>query len=76
MGRRILAVDDQYYTCEQLALLLSQDGHEVEKQMSGRAALEALPEGNFHLLITDWKLPDLTGSNCSRRSGRSGCRSG
>lgn len=61
MGRRILAVDDHIYTCHQLAMLLAQDGHQLETLATGRAAQEALPRGGFHLLITDWKLPDLDG---------------
>jgi DNA-binding NtrC family response regulator len=61
MARRILVVDDQPFTCQQLALLLSEDGFQVVAVNSGRAAREALAEDEFQLLITDLRLPDDDG---------------
>ncbi len=61
MKRRILVVDDSPLTCQQLARILERDGFEVETADDGASALTLLRTDAFHLLITDWKMPDVDG---------------
>lgn len=62
MRRRILAVDDQKLSCEQMRRILEPEGYEVETATSGTKALELLRDQTFHLVITDLKMPDMDGS--------------
>ncbi len=61
MTRRILVVDDTALIREHLRLILQQDGYEVETANDGRTALELLRSRPIHLLITDWRMPDMDG---------------
>lgn len=61
MARRILIVDDNRTACEQLAKLLQLDGHETEMASGGQEALARVRDEDFHLIITDWRMPDLDG---------------
>jgi DNA-binding NtrC family response regulator len=61
MKRRILVVDDTPLVCEHLSKILELDGFEVESVGDGRSALERLRTRQYHLLITDLRMPDLDG---------------
>ena len=61
MKRRILVVDDDTLTREHLRVILELDQYEVETAGDGRSALEALHERVFHLVITDLRMPDMSG---------------
>ncbi len=61
MNPRILVVDDEPLTREHLRVLLGLDGFEVETAEDGRSALDAARSRPFNLMITDLKLPDLSG---------------
>ena len=61
MKRRILTVDDQKLGCEHLRQILEPEGYEVEAAYDGATALEMLREKLFHLVITDLKMPDMSG---------------
>jgi len=61
MTRRILAVDDMEFNREHLRKVLEVEGHEVETAADGHAALERLRGKTFHLVITDLRMPDLSG---------------
>ena len=61
MNRRILAVDDMEFNRDHLRKVLEVDGHEVETAADGRSALERLRESTFHLVITDLRMPDMSG---------------
>jgi two-component system cell cycle sensor histidine kinase/response regulator CckA len=56
---RILVVDDEQAICRGLADLLV--GHDVVAVDSGRAAIAALDEGEFDLVLCDLLMADLTG---------------
>jgi len=58
--RRILVVDDEMIR-DQIRVVLELDGYEVETATDGVAALEALRDRPFHLLLTDLRMPDLDG---------------
>jgi two-component system response regulator PilR (NtrC family) len=58
---RILVVDDERSMRELLAIVLRREGYEVMLADSGRAAIEALEKAPIDLLISDIKMPDLSG---------------
>jgi two-component system response regulator PilR (NtrC family) len=58
---RILVVDDEQSMCRVLSIMLKKEGCDVETA-SSRSAFEAfLDQDPFDMLITDMKMPDLTG---------------
>jgi DNA-binding NtrC family response regulator len=61
MQRRILVVDDTPLIREHLRVILELDGYEVETAADGRTALAAVRERLFHLVITDLRMPDMSG---------------
>jgi two-component system response regulator PilR (NtrC family) len=58
---RILVVDDERSMRELLAIVLRREGYDVVLADSGRAAVDALGRGQIDLLISDIKMPDLSG---------------
>ena len=61
MKRRILAVDDNEINRHYMRMILESEGFEVETASDGRSAWEALSERKFHLVITDLRMPELSG---------------
>ncbi|MDR3619822.1 MAG: sigma-54 dependent transcriptional regulator [Paludisphaera borealis] len=61
MTRRILTVDDQKITRDHLRQILETEGYEVEAAADGVTALEMLREKTFQLVITDLRMPDMSG---------------
>ena len=59
--RRILVVDDEPFVCDAVKMMLEFDGHVVETAGNGKDALEAFKKSQFDLIITDWKMPGMTG---------------
>jgi DNA-binding NtrC family response regulator len=58
---RILIVDDQDMMRDSLAQILTRDGHEIVAATDGAAALARLGASRFDLLITDLRMPKMTG---------------
>jgi two-component system, NtrC family, response regulator PilR len=58
---RILVVDDERSMRELLAIVLRREGYEVLLAESGRAAISTLEREPVDLLISDIKMPDLSG---------------
>ncbi len=58
---RILVVDDERSMRELLAIVLRREGYEVLLAENGRSALEALEREPVDLLISDIKMPDMSG---------------
>jgi DNA-binding NtrC family response regulator len=58
---RILVVDDQDMMRDSLAGILAREHHEVVSASDGPAAVSRLGAGRFDLLITDLKMPRMTG---------------
>ena len=58
---RILIVDDQEMMRDSLAATLAREGHEVVAAGDGPIAVSKLQGGRFDLLITDLKMPRMTG---------------
>jgi len=58
---RILVVDDERSMRELLAIVLRREGYEVVLAENGRGAIAALERESFDLLISDIKMPDMSG---------------
>src|SRR6201993_5224093 len=58
---RILVVDDEQSLRELLAIVLRREGYEVLLAENGRAAVDILEREPVDLLISDIKMPDLSG---------------
>ena len=63
----VLVVEDEFASLEVLALLLTGEGFRVVTAADGVEALERLAEMPIALVITDYKMPRMDGSElCSR----------
>lgn len=61
LGKRILLVDDEALVGQSVKLLLELDGHTVEYVGDGQAALEKYAPGKYDLVVTDSRMPGMTG---------------
>lgn len=57
----ILIVDDEIVQTEMLAGFLGKQGYRSEIAQSGRQALEKFRTGNFDLVLTDQRMPEMEG---------------
>ncbi len=64
----ILIVDDEPNIIEVLEIALRDEGMDVHKSSSGQAALEMLREKEVDLVISDIKMPDLSGVDLLREA--------
>ena len=67
---RVLVVDDERSMRELLSIVLKREGYDVVLAESGRTALAALERGSFDLLISDIKMPDMSGVDVLRAAKR------
>ena len=58
---RILVVDDERSMRELMAIVLRREGYEVLLAENGRSAIELLERESVDLLISDIKMPDVSG---------------
>jgi two-component system, NtrC family, response regulator AtoC len=66
MDRRILVVDDNESICLTLSRLLARPDRRIKVTNDGTEALEWLVDGNFSLVITDIRLPGISGLDLIR----------
>lgn len=67
----VLVIDDEPSVADALKVILSDSGYRVAVAMSGREALEKLGKRRFDLVITDVRLPDISGLDVLRHLRRS-----
>lgn len=60
-GYNILVVDDDLIECNSIVELLKHEGYYVESASDGEIASGKLVQGFFDIVITDIKMPELTG---------------
>jgi two-component system response regulator PilR (NtrC family) len=58
---RLLVVDDEKSLCQMLEIAFRKDGHLVETASSGQAAKKKIESQVYDLIISDIRMPDLTG---------------
>jgi two-component system response regulator AtoC len=66
MDRRILVVDDSELIGQQLTQLLAFPDRQISVALDGTSALEMLVERPFSLVITDLRLPEISGLDLIR----------
>ena len=67
---RILVVDDERSMRELLAIVLRRDGYEVLLAENGNAAIQTLEREPIDLLISDIRMPDMSGVEVLRAAKR------
>jgi two-component system, NtrC family, response regulator PilR len=67
---RLLVVDDERSMRELLSIVLRREGYDVTLAENGRRALELLERGRYDLLVSDIKMPDMTGVDVLRGAKR------
>ena len=60
-GPRILVVDDEPNICDLLRELLSRQNYVVESCLNGQEALEKATAGSYDMVISDLKMPGISG---------------
>jgi len=70
MKRRILAVDDNEINRHYIRKILESEGFEVETAPDGRSAWEEVRARKYHLVITDLRMPELSGLDLLRTPPR------
>ena len=63
---RILTVDDDAIALEMLNMALTTAGHEVLSASDGAEALRILHDQRCRMVITDWKMPNMSGLDLCR----------
>lgn len=58
---RLLIVDDEKSICQMLEIAFRKDGHSVETVSSGATAKKKMESQAYDLIISDIRMPDLTG---------------
>ncbi len=66
MPKRILVVDDDAMMRSFLSTVMREEGYAVEEAGSGRRALEILHRSESDLVITDLRMPDVSGMELLR----------
>jgi DNA-binding NtrC family response regulator len=61
MSKRILVVDDDERMRSFLSSVLREEGYGVEEARNGTEGLAKLPGSDFELVITDLRMPDMSG---------------
>lgn len=59
--KKILIADDEPYVARVLKLVLQKEGYEVSCVNNGRQALESYRESRPDIIVTDVKMPHMTG---------------
>jgi two-component system response regulator PilR (NtrC family) len=67
---KLLVVDDERSMRELLSIVLRREGYDVTLAENGRAAIDHLERARFDLLISDIKMPDMTGVDVLRAAKR------
>jgi signal transduction histidine kinase/DNA-binding response OmpR family regulator len=60
-GARVLLVEDEALVGDMLEDLLVLEGHQVDRATNGREALERMRSRSYALIVTDVRMPDLSG---------------
>ena len=70
MGKSILIVDDDELMRSFLFTILKEEGHHTEVAGNGKEGLAKLLATEFDLVITDLRMPDISGLDLMREGGK------
>ncbi len=65
--KKILIIDDEYMVCETLKDILEDDGYQVRTSLNALNGLEEIEKETPDLILSDLKLPDISGLELLRR---------
>lgn len=68
MVQKILLVEDESLLCKNLTRHLSNNGFDVTAVETGLAAAEAIEKETYDIMLTDLRLPDLSGSELIQKA--------
>lgn len=66
MAATILVIDDEKHLVDAISQHLSESGYQVTGLSDSRKALESVKENNFDLVLTDLRMPEVTGMEITR----------
>ena len=66
-GKRILVIDDEEWILELVRQILQQDGFQVDLANDGETALNHVSRSQYEMLVCDWKMPGLSGTQLYER---------
>src|SRR2546426_228241 len=69
---RLLVVDDEPSLCQMLEIAFRKDGHTVETVSSGQSALKKIDTHAHDLIISDIRMPDLSGIDLLKHARATG----
>ena len=69
---RLLVVDDEPSLCQMLEIAFRKDGHTVETVSSGQAALKKIDTHAHDLILSDIRMPDLSGIDLLKHARAAG----
>lgn len=58
---KILVIDDEPSVADALRIILEDDGYEVSVALTGLEGIELIRERSFDVVVSDLRLPDITG---------------
>lgn len=69
---RVLVVDDEEEVCMDIKELMADTGVDIEYRLNGIDAVNAVVDAvesknDFHIVLLDWKMPDIDGLETARR---------
>ena len=64
---KILIVDDERSILELLKTVFQKQGYRVETSLSARKALDMIEEDSFDLILTDIKIPGMSGMDLLKK---------
>ncbi len=71
---RLLIVDDEKSLCQMLEIAFRKDGFSVETVSSAKAGLTKIESGVYDIIISDIRMPDLSGIELLERARETGSR--
>ena len=68
--KKILIIDDEHVIIDLLQRLLSKEGHNVDIAENGKIALEKIKINDYELIISDLKMPGMSGKTLFKKLGK------
>lgn len=63
----VLLVEDELSVAKGLAMVMREDGYDVDVADTGQGALDKFKQGEFDLMVADLRLPDMDGMDVIQR---------
>jgi two-component system response regulator HydG len=65
---RVLVIDDDTYICKLLDNYLHKNGYHAESAFTGSSAIDKIKQGEYDLILCDFRLPDRDGFDILRQA--------